>query len=66
MQMTSNDVTPKAWDRFSKPTPEQLADWLKVCTDQERVEFAAAALKAREEADLCFTRDHAHRLGETP
>lgn len=56
------EVTPKAWPENVWPTPEELADWLVICTPAERILHAAAALESGQVAARCFELNHEHRL----
>jgi hypothetical protein len=49
------DRTPKPWAPDSWPTAEQLADWLEVCTREERIEFTTAELRNAQ-------REHGHNV----
>lgn len=41
--------TPRSWPEGVWPTAEQLAEWLVVCTAEERVAFSARALELAQE-----------------
>ena len=56
--------TPKTWPENAWPLPEQLADWLKVCTDEERLRYTTGATVASQEAVRCFEQNHDHRLAQ--
>lgn len=64
-------MTARTWPENTIPTPEQVGEWLGICTDEERRVFAVWALKAGEDRARCFIEDHdgaverltyAHRL----
>ncbi len=46
-------VTPRTWPENAWPTAVQLAEFLKVCTDEERVYWAQLMLTDSERATLC-------------
>lgn len=58
--------TPRSWPEGTIPTPEQLAAWLKACTDEERLEVATVALRDGAIAARCFLMDHEGRLTQLP
>lgn len=41
-----------------QPTPEQLGDWLAICTREERTKYAEHAMKAISESNDCFHYNH--------
>lgn len=60
--MEDTAVTPRPWPDYAKPAPEQLAEWLGVCTPTERLNLAQRALEAQDEAIRCFEQNHVGRL----
>lgn len=55
-------TTPRSWPPHALPTAEQLAEWLAVCTDAERLAFAEHALRFEATAHACIMRDHEARI----
>lgn len=53
--------TPRPWPADSWPPPAELAAWLKVCTDEERLAYANEFLSAARAATACWV---ANRDGE--
>ena len=51
--------TARSWPENALPTAEQLAQWLTVCTADERLGWTTGALRASETAHTCFIRNHA-------
>lgn len=52
------DGTPWTWPDNAWPTPQQLADWLEVCTRKERVSLCRSMLVSAKTATRCIERDH--------
>ena len=48
--------TPRTWGENVWPTAQQLADWLKVCTDNERLIHAEIAIRDAQAHDACMVR----------
>lgn len=44
-------TTPHTWPENSWPTPDQLAAWLRLCTDEELLIFAARSIRDGQAAD---------------
>lgn len=57
-RMLTDGRTPRTWPENASPTPQQLAAWLRTCTDTERAEFADAHLRMAADLSSCFARDH--------
>jgi hypothetical protein len=55
-------VTPTLWPEATQPTAEQLAEWLKICTDAERVWFVEKYQQFADEASRCWQEDHASQI----
>lgn len=56
-------TTPMPWEPNVVATPEQMAGFMKACTDEERVEIARRLQTAQDTAHRCFLGNHA-RLAE--
>ena len=48
--------TPRTWGENVWPTAKQLADWLTVCTDAERIVHAEIAIRDAQAHDRCLVR----------
>jgi hypothetical protein len=51
-------ITPTLWPEATQPTAEQFAEWLKICTDAERVHFAEKFQQFADDARRCWEADH--------
>lgn len=56
--------TPKPWPPDTEPPLEQLAEWLRVCTPAERLDYVEAARHAFRAAGRCAEQGHDSRLAE--
>lgn len=50
--------TPKPWPPGIIPRPEQLAAWLKACTDDERLDYAQRWSASVQAWGNCYQADH--------
>lgn len=57
-------TTPRPWATDEAATPEQLADYMKACTDEERVEIARTYDRVSQAAHDCILMNHAHLMEE--
>lgn len=48
------EPTPRPWPWGSKPTADQLATWLAICTHAERVSFANAFLAVQDTVSRAY------------
>lgn len=53
---TGAQRTPRTWGETVWPTSKQLADWLKVCTDNERLIHSEIALRDSQAVDRSLVR----------
>lgn len=51
-------MTERAWPEGVEPTPQQLADWLKICTDEERLDHATRVIGTGRRASACLMEGH--------
>ena len=56
----STERTPRTWGENVWPTAKQLADWLTVCTENERTIHAEIAIRDAQAHDHCIVA-HAKR-----
>lgn len=50
--------TPRPWADNVQPTPEQMAEWLRVCTAAEREDFVRSAFVAFDAQQACWLYMH--------
>jgi hypothetical protein len=46
----------------AQPTVPEFAEWLLICTAEEREQFVTQAFRSGDEARSCFERDHEGRI----
>lgn len=54
--------TPRSWPDNAEPTPQEFADWIAVCTPDERLHVAESALRHASRSSNCFVTDHEGEL----
>lgn len=48
--------TPRTWGENVWPTAKQLADWLAICTENERIIHAEIAIRDAQAHDRCLVQ----------
>jgi hypothetical protein len=59
---SAEPTTPRPWPPNAQPTVAEFAEWLLICTVEERERFVTHAFSAGDESRVCFERDHAGRI----
>lgn len=58
----SDQRTPYPWPADSRPTDEQVAEWLAACTPEERLERVRWWREQSEQGWRCFVENHGGQL----